>query len=332
MADDPRSDRRGRRIRAMPVTTRSKLMLEVVSELSAIDKWPHKQVTVFLREQGAPEWALTLFASDTPDGIDAVVKGEANVAIVNPMEPLTLAYRGTGPYKEPQPVRVITTIPSYDQFAFGVHESTGLQSLGDVREQRYPLKVSLRGQPDHSVHWMLNWVLAEAGFSLDDIRAWGGEVRFDPGLPDGDGRIGAFERGEINAIFDEAVNVWASRGLDLGMRFLSLDDGLRGRLEGAGWRTSLLLKADHPKLPADLVCLDFSGWPVFCRADAADEFVTAFCDALDERKDRIPSQGEGPLPLATMCQDTPDNPIVVPLDPAAERFWRLKGYLPYPPR
>jgi TRAP-type uncharacterized transport system substrate-binding protein len=327
VADDPRSDARGRRLRAMPVTTRSKLMLEVASELSAIDRWPHKQVTVHLREQGADTWALTLFASDTPDGIDAVVRGEADVAIVNPMEPLTLAYRGTGPYHEPQPVRVITTIPSYDQFAFGVRENTGLRTLSDVREQRYPLRVSLRGQPDHSVHWMLNWVLEEAGFSLDDLRAWGGEVRFDPGLPDVDRRIGAFERGEIDAIFDEAVNVWAGRGLDLGMRFLTLDDDLRQRLEGAGWRTSPL-KGDHPKLPADLTCLDFSGWPVFCRADASDEFVTAFCDALDERKDRIPWQGDGPLPLATMCKDTPDNPMDVPLHPAAERFWRQKGYLP----
>ncbi len=327
MEQDPRFDARGRRTRAMPVTTRSKLMLEVASELSAIDRWPYKQVTIQMREQGAPRWALTLFASDTPDGIDAVVRGEADVAIVNPMEPLTLAYRGTGPYQEPQPVRVITTIPSYDQFAFGVLESTGLQTLTDIREQRYPLRMSLRGQPDHSVHWMLNWVLEEAGFSLDDIRAWGGEVRFDPGLPDVDGRIGAVERGEIDAIFDEAVNVWASRALDLGMRFLALDDDLRQRLEGAGWRTSLLQKADHPKLPADLACLDFSGWPVFCRADASDEFVTAFCDALDERKDRIPWQGPGALPLETMCKDTPDNPMDVPLHPAAERFWADRGYL-----
>jgi TRAP-type uncharacterized transport system substrate-binding protein len=325
---EQRFDGRGRRIRAMPVTTRSKLMLEVASELAAVESWPHKQVTIQLREQGAPTWAYTFFASDTPGGIDAVVRGEADVAIVNPVEPLTLAYRGTGPYRAPQPVRVITTIPSYDQFLFAVTAQTGLTTLTDIRDRRYPLRVSLRGQPDHSVHWLVDWVFREAGFSLADIEAWGGTLRYDPGLPDVDSRIGAVARGEVDAIFDEAVNVWANRALDLGMRFLTIDDALRQRLEAAGWRMSYMHKSRFPKLEADFLCLDFSGWPVFCRADAADEFVTAFCAALEERKDRIPWQGEGPLPLATMCQDTPDNPLDVPLHPAAERFWRARGYLP----
>jgi TRAP-type uncharacterized transport system substrate-binding protein len=322
-----RFDAQGRRLRTHTTTVRSKLMLEVASELAAIEAWPYKQVSIDLRGQGAADWATTFFASDTPDSIDAVVRGEADVAIVNPMEPLTLAYRGTGPYAEPQPVRVITTIPSYDQFAFAVPASSGLETLADVREQRHPLHLSLRGQRDHSVHFMLDWVLQEVGFSLDDLRAWGGTVRYDPGLPNVDGRIGAVERGEIDAIFDEAVNGWASRALQLGMRFLALGDELRARLEGAGWRTSLLRKAKYPELPADVVCLDFSGWPVFCRADASDEFVTTFCEALETRKDRIPWQGPGALPLAAMARDAPENPMDVPFHPAAERFWRARGYL-----
>jgi TRAP-type uncharacterized transport system substrate-binding protein len=224
-------------------------------------------------------------------------------------------------------VRVITNIPSYDQFAFGVTERTGLTSLADVREQRYPLRVSLRGQPDHSVHWMLDLVLKAAGFSLDDIRAWGGEVRYDPGLPNVDGRIGAVARGEIDAIFDEAVGVWTNRALDLGMRLLAVDEPVRRQLEAMGWRFSAMRQAAYPKLPADLEMPDFSGWPVFCRADAPDAFVTAFCDALEERKDRIPWQGQGPLPLERMCQDRPENPLDVPLHPAAERYWRDRGYL-----
>src|SRR5919206_180004 len=144
MEAEPGFDTRGRRLRAEPVTIRSKLMLEVASELVSRRDWDEKQSTVHLRVQGAPDWAYTLFASDTPDGIDAVVRGEADVAIVNPAEPLTLAYRGTGPYTEPQPVRVITNIPSYDQFAFAVMADSGLRTLGDIREQRYPLKLSLR--------------------------------------------------------------------------------------------------------------------------------------------------------------------------------------------
>jgi TRAP-type uncharacterized transport system substrate-binding protein len=94
-----------------------------------------------------------------------------------------------------------------------------------------------------------------------------------------------------------------------------------------GFRRGVIPKADYPKVPADVVSLDFSGWAVFTRADAPDDFITAFCRALEARKDRIPWQGEGSLPLERMCRNTADAPLVIPLHPAAERFWRDCGYL-----
>ena len=41
----------------------------------------------------------------------------------------------------------------------------------------------------------------------------------------------AVERGEINAIFDEAINVWLNRGLDAKMRFLELEEPYLQKLE-----------------------------------------------------------------------------------------------------
>jgi TRAP-type uncharacterized transport system substrate-binding protein len=109
---------------------------------------------------------------------------------------------------------------------------------------------------------------------------------------------------------------------------LSLEGPLLARLEEMGFRRGVIPKADYPKLSANVVSLDFSGWAVFTRADAPDDFITAFCRALEARKDRIAWQGEGPLPLESMCRNTPDTPLVIPLHPAAERFWRDCGYLP----
>jgi hypothetical protein len=63
----------------------------------------------------------------------------------------------------------------------------------------------LRGQKDHSVHLVVNEVLAAAGFSLEDIIAWGGQVRYDASLPDSPVRLGAVQRGEADAIFDDTL-------------------------------------------------------------------------------------------------------------------------------
>jgi TRAP-type uncharacterized transport system substrate-binding protein len=310
-----------------PAITRSRLMLEVASELVGGKDWVQRQATISLRPQGRGNWPLTLFASDDPEVIDEVVSGKVQVAIMNPVDPLTLAYRGTGPFNKPLPLRVVTVIPSEDQIAFAVSERTGVTSLDEIRERRVPLRVSLRKQPGHSTHFYIKHILNAAGFSLDDIKSWGGEIRYDAAIPQASERLDAIERGEIDAVFDEAINRWIYKALDHGIYPLSLDGTLLARLEEMGFRRAVIPKADYPKVPADVVSLDFSGWAVFTHANAPDDFITAFCRALETRKDRIPWQGEGPLPLERMCRNTPDTPLVIPLHPAAERFWRDCGYL-----
>ena len=311
-----------------PHTTRSRLILEVASELSGKKEWPYGQARVTLREQGGESWQACLFASDTPDVIDEVARREVDVAIINPAGPLALAYRGTGPFKKAIPLRVITVIPSLDQFGFAVSEGTGLTSLSQIRERRFPLRVSLRGQRNHSVHFVVKQVLEQVGFSIDDITTWGGQVRYDRGIPNSDRRIGAVQRGEADAIFDEAILTWVNPALELGMRFLSLEEPLLKHLEALGFRRAKITKANHPKLPEDVTTLDFSGWPVYTHAEVSDQLVTAFCAALEARKDLIPWEEEGRLPLERMCRDTPEGPLDIPLHPAAERFWKSRGYLP----
>ena len=40
----------------------------------------------------------------------------------------------------------------------------------------------------------------------------------------------------------------------------------------------------------------------------------------------IPWEGVGPLPLDRMSVDTREGPLDVPLHPAAEAYWRERGY------
>jgi len=316
------------RMRTHPHTTRSRLMLEVASQLVSQKDFPYLQAHVSLREQGADEWPVTLFASDSPAAIHQVAAGKVQFAMINPSMILKLAAMGSAPFDEPIPLRVIAVLPALDQMVFAVKQETGLTTFSDIRARKFPLRVSLRGQPDHSLHVIINHVLAAAGFSLDDVRSWGGDVRYDGGMPYGANRIGAIERGEIDAIFDEGASAWGNMALELGMTFLSLDDAILRRLESVGLRRGVMERKYFPKLAADVPTLDFSGWPIYTRAETPDELVIDFCRALETTKDRIPWAQDAPLPLAQMVRDTPEGHLEVPLHPAAEQFWRKRGYLP----
>jgi TRAP-type uncharacterized transport system substrate-binding protein len=308
-------------------TIRSRLVLEVASELVDQTKWRERQVRVSLRQQGADEWPITLFASDGPAAIDQVARGEVQLAIINPAGFLALAARGTGPFAAPLPLRGITVIPSPDQLAFAVSQRTGLKSFREIREQRYPLRISLRGQTDHALHPVVNVVFAAAGLSLEDIRSWGGQVRYDEGLPQNENRLGAVARGEVDMVIDEAVRGWVNAAAAAGMRVLSLEESMLARLETLGLRRAVIPKTRYPNLQQDVPTLDFSGFAVYTHADVPDEVVGSICAALEARKKRIGWQEPGPLPLDRMCRDTPDGPLVIPLHRAAEKFWRAQGYL-----
>ena len=316
---------------ANPITTRSRVVLEIASELVANPNQRLQQAKVLLREQGSGsyEWPLCLFGSSTNEGLNAVISREAALAIINPAGPLTIAYRGSAPYARPLPIRTIAVIPSLDQYVFAVKGETGLTSFEEIAERQYPLKVAMRGQRDHCVHFMLDHIVAAAGFSLDDLESWGGEILREGSVPRVDGpQFQALARGDVNAIFDEAADVWLESALGAGMTVLPLSESTVRNLESMGYRRALIERRNFQQLPADVLTIDFSGWPIFVHADLPDQLVEQICAALEARKHLIPWQGVGPLPTERMCRDGADTPMDVPLHPAAERFWRRCGYLP----
>ena len=312
---------------------RAGVALEIAKGLALSNDRRFWQAKLQIAGAGGGDAPLALFASDNPEGIYDVIERRAAMALVNPSVMLTLAYRGTGPFREPQPVRAIAVAPSYDLFAFVVTPDTGLTSLEDVREKRFPLRISLRGQRSHSIHSVLDCVLAAAGFSVKELESWGGSIHYEPGFDsptksgfDSPARIEMAKDGTINAIFDEAICRWLNEALEIGMRALPLGEQTVRNLEAMGFRANRLEKAEYPLLDADVETIDFSGFAIFVRADAPDALVTGICAGLDLRRADIPWEGAGPLPIAHMVRDTPDGPRDVPLHPAAERYWHERGY------
>ena len=312
----------------IPAIMRSRLMLETASELVAAQGFLDRQVMILMRPQGDSQWRTRFYASDGPDSVDMVVNGEADIAICNPGGVLGMALRGRGPYKKPLPLRSLMVVPQFDQLGFAVTAKTGLKTLADLKRTKYPLRVSLRGQPDHSVHLVCNHALSVYGITLDDIVSWGGKVLYTEGLPMGSDRLGAVKRGELDAVWDEALPLWAPQALDMDMRFMAIDEPQLKSLEDDGLMRAAITDEEYPGIGETVWTLDFSGWPVFCLESASEQMIYNFCATLDNRKAVVPWwEGEGPLPLERLCKDGKEGALYLPLHAGAERFWRERGYI-----
>ena len=313
--------------RLSPVAIRSRLVLEIASELAGGDDRSVRVAEVRMRDL-ATERALSLSSLTTIGAMFDVAEGRLDLAMANPSAALTLAYRGRGPFKKPLPLRTIAVIPAADQYVFAVRKELGLTPFEDIAAKRAPLRGLVRGVPDHVLHVMLDESATASGFSVNDLVAWGGELRkAGPHPLPGDEKFAAVARGDADAMFDEGAAGWVGAAAGAGMTILPFRENTMQKLEAMGYRRAVLRKAVYPQLQADVLTVDFSGWPIFVRADLPDQRVTQICEALEARKGRIALQQPGPLPLERMCSDAPDAPIGVPLHPAAERFWRACGYL-----
>jgi TRAP-type uncharacterized transport system substrate-binding protein len=255
----------------------------------------------------------------------AVARGELDVAAVNPSAFLSMAYRGTGPYPEPLPLRVIAVMPSLDVMLFAVAERTGIRSFADIRDRRYPLRVSVRGSASHGTRFVTDQVLAANGFSLKEIESWGGSVHYAAG-PFDEQRIDGMRDGSVEAIFDEGVRGWAPLAMQHGMRFLDLDERSRARLVEVNW-AAVPARMGLPEIPEVILAPSFSGWPLFTREDLAEPLVYGMCQALEEAGGRMAWDSETPVSLADVCRNTDAAPFDVPLHPGAERYYRERGYL-----
>lgn len=260
-----------------------------------------------------------------------VAQKEISLLWINPNAPLALAYKGLPPFSEPSPLRTIAVFPSWDAVVVAVHESTGISSIEEIRERRYPLRVST-GNPvrppfdEDPTMFAVTTLLAAAGFSLDDIRAWGGSVHgvSRPSHPD---RADMIDKGAVDAIFDEGLLSWGQFAIERGFRILSIEGGLRDRVKSAGYDVIALAQSRIPGLPHPVSSIDFSGWPMIVHADMADDVAYALCEAIEARKLVIPTDNYRPLDLTQLCSISEETPRGAPLHPGAERFYRERGYL-----
>src|SRR5579863_10124562 len=176
------------------------------------------QVRIDLQREGMDGVALSFGIGGSIENLLRVARKELSLLWINPNAPLALAYKGCAPFNGPQPLRTIAVFPSWDAAVIAVHESTGITSIEQIREQRIPLRVSTGDRitapyDEDPTMFAIASMIAAAGFSLDDIRAWGGSVQSVP-RPSHPDRAAAITRGEINAVFDEGILSWGQFALE----------------------------------------------------------------------------------------------------------------------
>jgi TRAP-type uncharacterized transport system substrate-binding protein len=271
------------------------------------------------------------FATGSFRQIKAVADGEVSLAWVNPSVLLTMGYRGKGPFRKRLPLRALAVFPSYDVMGFAVHESTGITSLSHIKQRRFPLKVSTRlvtpsALREDSTMFTVAAVMRAAGFSFADLRKWGGKIHL-ASRPSDPARRATIENGTVNAIFDEGIKSWARTALENGFRFLPLEGAVLKNMVAMGYRPSVMSSSRFPGMAEDITTIDFSGWPMIVRADMKDEVAYAICEAIEKRKEAIPTDNYKPLEMAQLCANDEEAPYDVPLHKGAERFYRERGYL-----
>ncbi|HEY3919723.1 MAG TPA: TAXI family TRAP transporter solute-binding subunit [Stellaceae bacterium] len=253
-----------------------------------------------------------------------VVRGNLEMAFVNPSAMLTQAYRGVGLFKKKLPVRVVASYPSWDRFVITVNPKCGITSLKQMKEKRAPLKISVREDPTHSTHVLIDQLLSVHGFTLKDVESWGGKLVLCGGPGDAR-RLDPTAKGEIDMIFDEGIKTWLPQSLEAGMVPLDLTEAEFKHLTDLGWRKKSMPAGKFKGLKADHTCIDFSGWPIYCSADLAEKTVYDVCGAIAARDAEMPWEPGDYQGIAQIGRDTEETPIDVPLHPGAERWFREYG-------
>jgi TRAP-type uncharacterized transport system substrate-binding protein len=271
------------------------------------------------------------FAADGLRELKGVADRAISVGWINPSAAVTMGFKGKGIFSRRLPIRAIAVFPSYDVMGFAVRESTGITSLGQIKKERIPLRISTGRTTKAALQrsptmFTVNAIMKAAGFSFTDVRKWGGKFQTvtRPSHPD---RRAAIENGTINAVFDEGIKSWGQTAIDNGFRYLPIEGDILKRMVAMGYRPAVLPTSRFKGLPEDVKTVDFSGWPMVVHAEMPDDVAYALCEAIEARKDVFPTDNYKPLDMAQLCGDDGEAPLDVPLHPGAERFYRDRGYL-----
>jgi TRAP-type uncharacterized transport system substrate-binding protein len=247
----------------------------------------------------------------------------------NPVGLSAMAYLGRGFYKKKIPLRAIGVFPTWDRLIFAVRKETGIKSLGDIKAQKYPLRISTRRRVKlQTTAYAIEEVLKAYGMSFRDIENWRGKV-MEVSSPSSTDRKDHIVSGKADAVFDEGVKSWGQLALDSGMRFLPIDETAECHMQKIGFPSAMLTREHYPKLDEDIKTVDFSGWTFFCHADLPSDIAYNMAKSVDLCHEQIPVDhfDKRPMSMHEFCCGGEAGQLNIPLHPGAKKYFREKGYI-----
>jgi TRAP-type uncharacterized transport system substrate-binding protein len=278
---------------------------------------------------GGPPYAFTFAVSPAwcsgVGGARLVGTGKLGIAWLNPSAIATMAYLGKGPFRGSLPLRVLAVFPSWDRLVIAIASDLGIRTIDELKQKRPALQVSVAD--NDCVNFAIRALLRAHGLKLGSFLEWGGAVR-PVARPSNPMRREGIVSGKIHIVIDEGLDSWGDLALKHGMSFLPFSATALQRLERYGFRRAKLGGGRlNGNFDPSAEVVDYSGWPIVTHADFPDEVAYHFVAALDRIRAEIPYDSDETPSMSSLCSDTAEGPLDIPLHPGAERYYREKGYL-----
>ncbi|MGA2392174.1 MAG: TAXI family TRAP transporter solute-binding subunit [Candidatus Lustribacter sp.] len=268
------------------------------------------------------------------DNIQAVGRGEVDLALVVPQNFIAAAMEGRGLSKgEAFPhLRALGHYPQHDRMIMAVRRDTGITSFDDIRRKKPKLRITT-GVDDGITYmgYAAQQMMAAAGIPRKTFEAWGGTYveREEPRQC-----TDLVLHGEADAIIQEAVMTyyWEDLANKVDLTFIPIEPNVRDKLKSElGWESATLRKDYLRGLDREMEFMDFSHFVLTTTTDMPDDIAYALAWASIERFASLEIMYRH-IPPERSPISYPIDPVLaaqtpIPLHPGAERYYREAGHL-----
>lgn len=268
------------------------------------------------------------------DNIQAVGRGEVDVALAVPVPFMRMAMEGAGACAgESFPnLRAIGLVPQHDRMLVALRKDLGIRSWDDWRAKKPKLRITLGPNDNVSFIGIAGHMLLEAhGFSRVALEAQGCTF-----LEHDEPRqcTRAMLDGDADVIVQEAVmtSYWSELANKLDLVFLEIEPKARDMFKRDYGIDSKTLRKDYLRgIDRDMAFLDFSHFALIATTDLADDIAYALAWCLIERYETLEMQYRH-IPPERSPVHYPIDPkeawrLPIPLHPGAERYFRDAGHM-----